>query len=155
MKQPQPDLASDPAIVYFVAVAKEFCRLLELKRRHSKRRFVEQVLKSMLTLYAAGLELPNLRPESGFSPLGEWYEKHKHMPLQERIKQDPQVQEHTKLYALIRNKISSSLGDEYCYRKVFEPFEPNAGAINMTLSDDLADIYCDLKEGLLKIGRRS
>jgi len=59
------------------------------------------------------------------------------MSLQEQLKKNPKLQQHAKLYAKIRRKIISSLGDEYCYRKVFEPFEPNADAISMTLSDDL------------------
>jgi len=38
---------------------------------------------------------------------------------------------------------------------VFEPFEPRAKAISFSVSGDLADIYCDVKEGVLKIGKRS
>jgi len=38
---------------------------------------------------------------------------------------------------------------------VFDPFEPNAQPIVHTLSDDLADIYCDINEGLLEIGNQA
>ena len=101
MKQQQSGTAADPAVVHFVGVGKEFCRLLELKRRRSKRRFVERVLKSTLVLYRAGLELPDVRPEPGYSSLGEWYQQHKHLPLKERINQDPKIREHSKLHRTI------------------------------------------------------
>jgi len=155
MKQPTSNLHRDPTVVHFITAANEYCRLFELKTRLSKRTFVERVLKSTLTLYRAGFDLPNVRPESGFSSLGKWYEENKHLPLQERLEQDPQVQAHAKLYFSIRDKIISSLGKEYYYRKVFEPFEPNAQAMDMSLSGDLADIYCDVKEGLMRTGKRS
>jgi len=91
MKRVPSDLGHDPAVKDFVITAKEFCRLLELKRRQSKRRFVEQLLKSTLALYSAGMELPDVHPESGYSPLGEWFQKHKHMPLDEQRKRDPNL----------------------------------------------------------------
>ena len=36
---------------------------------------------------------------------------------------------------------------------MFEPFEPKAKAIWFSVAEDLGDIYCDVKEGLL-IGER-
>src|SRR5262249_50702736 len=99
-------------------------------------------------------ELPDVRPERGYSPLGKWFEANKHLPLEKQLKQDPQVQEHAKRYASIRKKIVTSLGRDYASRQVFEPFEPSAKAISTTLSDDLAHIYCDLNRGLLKLGKR-
>jgi hypothetical protein len=151
----QADFGSDPAVVHFVITAKAFCRLLELKRRRSERRFVEQVLKSTLALYGAGMELSDIHPESGYARLGESLEKLTLLPLAERIKRDPKVREHAKLHRSILGKIVGSFGDEYPYRKVFEPFDPKADAIWFSVSDDLADIYCDIKKGLVKIRNRS
>lgn len=155
MKKPTSDLRDNPTVLDFIDTAKQFCRLFDRKRRCSKRKSVERLLKATVSLYRAGFELPNVRPESGFSPLGKWFEKNKHMPLQERLKRDPRIQEHSRLHASIQKRIIISLGDEQCYRRVFDPFEPGAQAIHMALSDSLADIYCDVKKGLLKIGRRS
>jgi Domain of unknown function (DUF5063) len=152
---PQADPGDDPAVVKFVASAKELCRVLELKRRRSKRTFAEQILKSTLALYGAGMELPDVHPESGYSPLGEWFEKHKHMPLEHRMRKDPRVREHAKPYATIKKQIIASLDNKYCYRTVFEPFDPNTQTISTTLADDLADIYCDVKQGILQVGKHS
>ena len=41
------------------------------------------------------------------------------------------------------------------YRMVFHPLDLEDPAIKQALSDDLADIYCDVKEGLLRIDRNS
>ena len=80
--------------------------------------------------------------------MGEWFEKNKGLPIAEQIKRDPGIQETSRRREMILPNVILSLGGELFYQQVFEPFqdhEPIAGS----LSDDLVDIYLDIKEGLL------
>jgi hypothetical protein len=54
---------NDPAVVHFVIVAKEFCRLLESEAVISQRDLIHQLLTAILALFAAGLALPEVDPE--------------------------------------------------------------------------------------------
>lgn len=81
-----------------------------------------------MALYGAGLQLPDVKPERGFKPLG--------VPERSRLKQK------------IRKNIILSLGGELHYQKIFEPFQDQE-PITTSVSDDLEDIYCDVKKGLL------
>ena len=138
----------DSDVLRFVTVAEAFCRVLEKRTRRSKRGFIQQSLKVTLALYSAGLELPNVHPEPGYNPAGEWFEQHKHLPIRQRMKEDPQLREHAARHKKIRDRILRSLGTELAYQQVFDPIvgqEP----VTATLSDDLSGIYCDVVKGLL------
>ncbi len=104
-----------------------------------------------MALYGAGLQLPNVRPDPGFKPLGAWFEENKGLPIGEQIKQNPKIQERSRRQQLIRRSIILSLGGELRYQKVFDPFQDQE-PVTTTVSDDLEDIYCDVKEGLLAMG---
>jgi hypothetical protein len=138
----------DRAVALFVEAAQSFCELLEAKSHFSKQQFVRDVLTGTVALYSAGLQLPEVEPDAGFKPLGEWFEKHKGLPVGEQIKQNPGVQEHSRLKQMIRENIILSLGGELPYQKIFEPFRDHE-SVTTTISDDLEDVYCDVKEGLL------
>ena len=138
----------DPAVVSFVAAAQSFCGLLEAKSRRSKRQFLEQVLSTTVALYRAGLQLPNVMPDPGFKPLGVWFEENKRLPISEQIKRNPKIQERRRRGQSIRRNIVLSLGSELRYQLVFDPFKDHE-SVTTTVSDDLEDIYCDVKEGLL------
>jgi hypothetical protein len=60
MREAEPD---DP-VQEFIAVANEFCRLVEKKHR-SKRVFARQALRLTVALYGSGLRLPDCKPERG------------------------------------------------------------------------------------------
>jgi Domain of unknown function (DUF5063) len=139
---------TSPAVALFVEAAQSFCGLLEAKSHLSKQQFLREVLTGTVMLHSAGLQLPQVEPDAGFKPLGEWFEKHKGLPIGEQIKQNPRVQEHSRLKQMIRENIILSLGGELSYRKIFEPFQDHE-SVTTTISDDLEDIYCDVKEGLL------
>jgi Domain of unknown function (DUF5063) len=147
-------IGKDPAVMRFVTTGKSFCGLFE-KRSRSRRSFIEQVLKATVALYAAGLELPHTRPEREYNPLGEWWSRNKHLSLKERLKRDPKVRGYSRRYNRIRKQIAANLGGDKAYRKVFDPFASDDGSVTTTLSDDLADIYCDLQEGLLHMPTNS
>jgi hypothetical protein len=128
--------------------------VLEKRTRRSKRGFIEQSLKATLALYSAGLELPDVGPEPGYKPLGEWFERHKSMPIRQRMKEDPRLRAHAARYKKIRDRIVVSLGTDLAYQQVFDPVgerEP----VTATLADDLSDIYCDVARGLLTVREHS
>jgi hypothetical protein len=137
-----------PVAPSFVAAANEFCGLLEKEVHPSKQEFLRDVLKATVTLYSAGLDLPDVGPAPGFKPLGEWFEKNKRLPVEEQIRLNPRIQERSRRKHSIRVNIIRWLGGERPYQKVFEPFRDQE-SISTTLSDDLEDVYCDAKEGLL------
>jgi hypothetical protein len=141
---------ADPAVALFIEAAQSFCELLERKSQSSKPEFFREALTATVALYSAGLQLPDVEPEAGFNPPGEWFEKHKGLPIREQIKRNPKVQEHSRLKQMIRENIILSLGGELPYQNVFEPFQDHE-SVTTTLSDDLEDIYCDLKRGLLEM----
>ena len=139
---------ADPAVALFVETALSFCDLLEAKSHFSKEQFLRQVLIGTVALYSAGLELPDVELDAGFKPLGSWFEEHRGLPISEQIKQNPRIQERSRLKQMVRENIVLSLGGELPYQKVFEPFQDHE-SVTTTISDDLEDIYCDVKEGLL------
>jgi hypothetical protein len=70
-------MGDDTAVISFVATARNFCDLLETNTHRSKKRFLKQVLTATVSLYAAGLELPDVKPDPGFNPLGEAFREHR------------------------------------------------------------------------------
>ena len=54
--------------------------------------------------------------------------------------------------AVSRQAIADKLGGEFYYEKVFDPFDPkDCEPVTISLAEDLADIYYDLREGLLRV----
>ena len=131
--------ASNLAIKSFVIAANEYCRLFEIKTRLSKRGFTVRVLKSTVALYSAGLDLPNVKPDPGYNPGREWFEKNKGLPIEEQLRLDPRIREHHRRWKAIGVKITCGLGGEVPYQTVFDPLHDKE-AIYSTLTDDLADI---------------
>ena len=82
-------MGDDSAVISFVATARNFCDLLETNTHRSKKRFLKPVLTATVSLYRAGLELPDVKPDAGFNPLGERFEHNKGLPIAERINQNP------------------------------------------------------------------
>jgi len=144
------EFQNDPVVNSFVAAALDFCGLIDRKARCSNQRFFKKVLTATVRLYSCGIALPDVKPEPGFNPGGEWFEKNKGLPIEEQLKHDPKLLERAKQRQLIRPNIARSLGGELPYRMVFEPFRDEK-AISATVSDDLEDIYLDVKEGLLML----
>jgi len=74
-------------------------------------------------IYAAGQGLPDVEPESG--PSRHW----------------PQVERPEK-------KLESILANENLYFEIFDPFDKKS-QVSTTLSNDLSDVYLDLKHPLM------
>jgi Domain of unknown function (DUF5063) len=134
----------------FIGVANEFCGVLERKHR-SKRRFVEQVLRATAALYGSGIELPDVDPEPNYHPGGDWFQRNKHLPVQEQLKRDPAIRERARRYRNIRKRVVANLQGDHPYRQVFNPFDPEDAPVTASISDDLSDIYCGLQKGLVTL----
>lgn len=113
----------------FISKAKAFCDLIEDKENVKSIKFLNNVYRSLLDLYLAYQDLPDKMPESDIE-------------INEELKEKDLLK--------IRALISKKIGEKYAtYWQAFDPIYPNGKELNMGfLSDDLADIYQDLKRGL-------
>ncbi len=110
----------------FALVASDYCALIEAHPKMSRKKFLEGVLLTLTRLYAAGVHLPTFDSSAKY---------------QERRLTHKQWQ------ALFKS-LGRKLGNLQFYWEFFNPrFKDDPVAGN--LADDLADIYRDIKPGLL------
>ncbi len=109
----------------FAGLAREFCRLIETRKRRSARSLLRRAHRLLAKLYASALELAP-RPEKSNSP-----------------ETNCSFDEWKRIYADLKDQFGS-LG-RYC--EIFNPYEHTDEPIHSSLSNDLADVYCDLKAG--------
>ncbi len=113
----------------FVEEARRYCRLIEEGGSNNSWLFARECLNSVLRLYTAALELPAKEPHT--------------IELPDRI-------DHSAWQTLYR-RVGQKLAREG-YWEVFEPFEQEQPeSIRSSLPDDLADVWRDVKAGLLAI----
>jgi hypothetical protein len=115
----------DP-VTAFVETAREFCRLIEEHRKESRKSFLRRISATLARLYAGAVHLPRTSPSG----------RVKARRLSKR--------EWQTLFMSLGRK----LGSECCYWECFNPYvreELMAGS----LADDFADIYRDIKPGLV------
>jgi hypothetical protein len=116
---------NDP-ISEFTVQARDYCALIEDGPAPNSWMFAQACLMQLLLLYQLALQLPHAGPDSD--------------DLLPRIEYET--------WNLVREKIAKRLARDY-YWAVFEPLEQELPeAIAGSLSDDLADIWRDLKPGL-------
>jgi uncharacterized protein DUF5063 len=111
----------------FVDAAAKYCRLIERHRKTSQRGLLRGIAVALAQVYATGVRLPTT---------------HARHQAKTRYRTHAQWQ---KLY----NSLSRKLGRYRVYRSVFDPYERDAAAGSGNLADDLADIYWDVKPGLV------
>lgn len=119
----------DEAVSHFAKSAQEFCSLLEKSASVSDREFVQQAAYLLATLYAAGLSLPTLDNE----------------PEEQQASIEDTSFEHT---SEIERQTGQKLGKHNLYWEFFDPYDQSSPLTN-TLSDDLSDIYRNIKPGLI------
>ncbi|HVE41456.1 MAG TPA: DUF5063 domain-containing protein [Planctomycetota bacterium] len=115
----------DP-VTAFVETAREFCQLIEGHRKGSRKSFLNRVAATLPRLYAGAVHLPR-RNSSG------------------RVKARRLSR---KEWQALFMSLGRKLGRECCYWECFNPYvreELMAGS----LADDFADIYRDIKPGLV------
>lgn len=127
----------DEAVSHFAKSAQEFCSLLEKSASISDKEFVQQAAYLLATLYAAGLSLPTLDngPEEQQASIEDTSFEH-----------TSEIQRQTK--DEIERQIGRKLGKHNLYWEFFDPYDQSSPLTN-TLSDDLSDIYGDIKRGLI------
>lgn len=115
-----------PAVVEFVTVAVRFCAYLENLESENKPQFTATTIKLLPLLYIKATLLPHNEPV-----------------LDEEV--ETYVDEET--YALITGKIATVLKDSDTYLEVFlQDMKYSETPISAFISEDLADIYQDVKD---------
>jgi len=139
---PEESLRNHPSIRAFVGAAHRYCSLIE-SHPADREEWLAEVLHAISILYAAApvvreLGLPSDQGEGGESP------KSRNIPNELRLSNDQ--------WQVIFDHLRNILGKDAAYVAFFNPAtadptkdEPTTG----DLADDLADIYRDLKPGLV------
>lgn len=126
------NLREEKPMVDFEKAGRQFCVLLENDPLDSEQ-WVKDILVSLATLYAAALRIPNyVLSENSAEP-----------PDNFRLCRDER--------ALIRKMVGTILGVKGAYWTYFDPTitnDPTNEPVVGLLSDDLEDIYADVKPGL-------
>ncbi len=116
----------DKNTVEFVTVAAEYCGFLERARDMKRYDFVDTALKILPLLYLKATLLPPCEP------IGE---------------DEPEIFVTEEDYELIRRTVAGVLGAKDDYLEVFLPDMAYSDTpIKKCISEDLADIYQDLKD---------
>lgn len=118
---------SDASVEAFIDAARSYCSLIEAADTFPRGQLVWRLGERLTQLYAAGSELPQTEPAS-VEGLDDRGDGDGHFALSQRLRE--------------------KLGGLDGYRRIFDPYDANDGAFVGSLSDDLADIYRDVKEGL-------
>ena len=128
-------MLASKSVVDFVEAAQCFCSLIEKQKSDNPKEFLEILQGQLLTLYTLGLNLPDISIESDV-------DFHTDVP-KEQIRT---------ILKFIGDRVPFSY-----YWTVLNPFEEvNEAKTGMgDLTDDLGDIYLDLKRALMQFDNES
>jgi hypothetical protein len=116
-------------VIEFVAVSNEFCVLVENASKISRKEFIDKAHKILPLLYLKATLLPTT--ENQFDDFLDKY-------VSEEI------------YATIKETLEHKLGQYDAYTDVFnEEFQYSEEAVASSISEDLSDIYQDIKDFLM------
>jgi hypothetical protein len=127
----------------FAIVANRFCSVVDSASSIERTDLLLQIYRVLPKLIDEAISLPDLKLSESDDPI----EGSGQPAFQANVRQS--VQEWGQLYNVLKEK----LGGWDRYSQVFDPTEDDE-AIFGTLADDIADIYRDLKEGLILIEAR-
>jgi hypothetical protein len=120
----------------FAEVAGEYCALVEEYESLSVYRLAARAAGLLPGLYAAGLALPEVAPpEAQSDKLDAFYDS---VPIKQT--------------AVMARAIGEKIGAHNRYWQVYDPFEEDQ-PVASTLGEDLADMYGDLKRGLIAMSK--
>ena len=129
----------------FGSVAQRYCALVDTAGTLETAELLLQLYRILPELISEAVRLPDIdlygRDEDA-DPNEDLSNK--------RVRAPMSPDEWNKLYELLKEK----LGDANLYWTIFDPTETNE-AIYGSLADDIADIYRDLKEGLVLTEKRA
>ena len=120
----------EESVEVFIDAARSYCSLIEAADALPRGQFVWQVGERLTRLYAAASALPETDPTGTEGP-GDRIGDAEGFALAHRLKE--------------------KLGDLGRYRRVHDPYDANETGVEGSLSDDLADIYGDVKNGLTAV----
>ena len=124
----------DDSTTAFLVEVRRYCRLIEQDEDDSQGnswKFARNCLISIVKLYSAALFLPNIEPRTD--------------DLIDRMDYD--------IWQFRRECLAQRLSRD-CYWQIFEPLEQHLPEVLCgSLSDDLADIWRDVKVGLLEFDK--
>lgn len=118
-------MAADSSVAGFSAIAKTYVALID--RADDRNSLVAELAFVLPSLYATAARLPNVAPETGEGPVAE-----------SRFED----------WQLIRGRLDRLFGDSDLYWAIDPSGRPEQEPVAGSLSDDLADIYLDVNEGL-------
>jgi len=122
----------------FGVVAQRFCSLVDTASNMGRAELVAEIYRILPSLIGEAMKLPNVHPSEKvgqIAPTGK-----PALLSNDRMTHG----EWTQLY----NFFKEQLADWDLYRQVFDPTKDQDTVVG-SLADDLADIYRDLKEGLV------
>lgn len=112
-------------VLEFVTVAVQYCAFLEQEEGTERKKFVDTILKLLPLLYIKGALIQ------------------KYEPIEDVTLQDYVTEEN---YDIVRNNIAYIMGEQDDFLDVFvEDMKYSEAPILCTISENLADIYQDLK----------
>jgi hypothetical protein len=145
---PQVD---DPSLREFASLADTFCTLVDQHETLSADAFLLRVHPLLPALYSGGLALPStdilFDEETDKEPDDETDEVELGV---ERSEIDPDRHTHDEWQRLF-STFTVKLGQPCNYREIVDPYDSKEQTeVTASLADDIADIYRDLRCGLLK-----
>jgi hypothetical protein len=141
---------SHPALDAFAEVAASYCRFIDGIDELSAAEFIQGAHRLLPGLYAAGVALPGtgvLFPK----PLDADADTQDDEPDPSSDARDENDRGDNAEMTLLAIAISSKVGKHDVYREVYDPYDPpEEREVRGRLSDDLGDIYRDMRAGLRK-----
>ncbi len=154
MDTPNREAIQHTDVQRFVAVAEEFCGIIENVSRIKKPYFLERMDELLPLAYSLAPRLPYpFDPDPEDPDIGdEDYDPTKPHPRPLAMT----FPESTKLQRRQRDRIGKKLGTHRRFHFVYDPVDSSDNEIiGADLADILADVYVDLKQPLILYGRPS
>jgi hypothetical protein len=134
-------------ISIFVARSEAFCAIVEDSSDVSSPAFTRAIHLCVAALYAAGLELPSPLEDDGGDDDDAADDEAISSPSS--IEPDPDRLSHDE-WRRVYDSIGSRLAGADMYMEMFDPFGWTEEPVVGSLADDLADVYQEIRAGLLK-----
>jgi len=125
----------------FARVAERYCGIVDAAAHLEKEQILLQIYRILPELIGEAIRLPDANP----------FEREKEDNQDDQLSRAaPSTRVSHKEWEDIFHLLQKKLGDADLYWTVFDPSKDKE-VVYGTLSDDIADIYRDLKEGLVEI----
>lgn len=139
-----------PALTAFAERAREFCAVVDRGVAEEDARFPSQLHRVLAQLYTAGLDLPST--DILWDLDEEVTEEVGNEPADQPNLNDPDPDRLSAAgLRALHGSLAQRFGASNYYREIFDPYEaPEEEAVTASLADDVADIYQDIRGGLVK-----